>query len=77
VIQELKEMGLNQSMIAREMHVERQTVNQWFIGARTPSARSIKRMAAAMSELTGKKVAPADVYNLITAVVERNKKEKA
>ncbi len=75
MVQELKEMGLNQSMIAREMKTNRQTVNQWFTGERSPSARSIKRMAKAMSELTGKTVVPAEVYNLITAIVERREKE--
>lgn len=75
MIKELKEMGLNQSMIAREMHIDRQTVNQWFTGARTPSARSIKRMAVAMSELTGRTVVPAEVYNLISAVVDRRERE--
>ena len=75
MVQELKEMGLSQSMIAREMKTNRQTVNQWFTGERSPSARSIKRMAKAMSELTGKTVVPAEVYNLITAIVERREKE--
>lgn len=75
MVQELKEMGLNQSMIAREMKTNRQTVNQWFTGERSPSARSIKRIAKAMSELTGKTVVPAEVYNLITAIVERREKE--
>ena len=75
MIQELKEMGLSQAMIARELKTTRQEVNQWFTGARTPSARSIKRLSIAMSELTGKPVAPADVYNLISAIVERKEKE--
>lgn len=76
MIQELKEMGLSQAMIAREMGSKRQTVNQWFMGERSPSARSISRMSAAMTKLTGKAVAPADVYNLIQAVVEQRKKVK-
>lgn len=76
MIQELKEMGLSQSMIAREMGTSRQTINQWFIGERSPSARSISRMAEAMSKLTGKNVAPAEVYNLIQQIVERRRKEK-
>ena len=75
MIQELKEMGLSQSMIAREMGSHRQAVNQWFTGERSPSARTISRMAAAMTKLTGKTVAPADVYNLIQTVAERRKKE--
>lgn len=75
MIQELKEMGLSQSMIAREMGSKRQCVNHWFIGERSPSARSISRIAAAMTKLTGKEIAPADVYNLIQAIVERRKKE--
>lgn len=72
-MQELKDLGLTQSMIAREMHVTRQTVGLWFSGARTPSARSVSKLAKAMSTLTGKTVAPAEVYNLITAIVERKK----
>ena len=75
MLQELKEMGLSQSMIAREMKTNRQTVNQWFTGERSPSARSIKRMAVAMSELTGKNVVPADVYNLISSIVEKRQQE--
>ncbi|MBQ9728207.1 MAG: helix-turn-helix transcriptional regulator [Clostridia bacterium] len=76
MLQELKEMGLSQAMIAREMKTHRQTVNQWFMGNRVPTARSISKMATAMSTLTGKKVVPADVYNLITTVVERIEREK-
>ena len=75
MIRELKEMGLSQSMIAREMGTNRQNVNQWFTGSRSPSARSISRMAAAMTNLTGKTFAPADVYNLIQSIVERNKEQ--
>lgn len=70
MIQELKEMGLSQSMIAREMGTNRQTISRWFSGVSSPSARSISRMAAAMTTLTGKVVAPADVYNLISKSVE-------
>ena len=75
MIQELKEMGLSQAMIAREMKVQPQIVSRWFTGESSPSARSIKRLSVAMSELTGKPVAPADVYNLISAIVERKEKE--
>lgn len=77
MIQELKEMGLSQSMIAREMGSNRQTVNRWFLGEQSPSARSISRMATAMTNLTGKTVAPADVYNLIVKISEQQKKENA
>ena len=76
MIKELKEMGLSQAMIAREMNTNRQTVNQWFTGERAPSARSIKRMAAAMSELTGRAIPPSEVYNLIAKVVERREQEE-
>ena len=72
-MKELKDLGLTQSMIAREMHVTRQMVNLWFSGARTPSARTVSRLATAMSTLTGKTVVPAEVYNLIAAIVERKK----
>ncbi len=75
MIIELKELGLNQAMIARELKVSRQAVNQWFDGLRTPSARTIKRLSVAMSELTGKKIVPADVYNLVSAISERKKRE--
>ena len=75
MIQALKEMGLSQSMIAREMGVKRQEINQWCTGARSPSARSISRLAVAMTTLTGKTVAPADVYNLIQKATERKKQE--
>ena len=75
MLQELKKMGLTQSMIAREMHVDRQTVNMWFTGKRTPSARSVNRMAKAISTLTGRNVPPAEVYNLITAVLEQRENE--
>ena len=73
VLKELKEMGLSQSMIAREMGTDRQTVNKWFTGERAPSARSISRMAMAMTTLLGRAVAPADVYNLIASAVENRK----
>lgn len=75
MVTELKELGLSQAMIAREMKTKRQTVNNWFTGERTPSARSVSRMAKAMTNLTGKSVYPADVYNLISKVVENKKKE--
>ncbi|MBQ3221160.1 MAG: helix-turn-helix transcriptional regulator [Clostridia bacterium] len=77
MITELKEMGLTQSMIAREMRVNRQTVNQWFTGERTPSARSVNKMAAAMSVLLGKPYPPAEAYTLIAKVTERKAKEKS
>ncbi len=73
VLKELKEMGLSQSMIAREMGTNRQTVNQWFTGERAPSARSISRMAVAMTSLLGRSFAPADVYNLISSIVDQRK----
>ncbi|MBQ9113876.1 MAG: helix-turn-helix transcriptional regulator [Clostridia bacterium] len=76
MIKELKEMGLSQSMIAREMGSNRQTVNEWFLGKANPSARSISRMAEAMTKLTGKTITPADVYLLIDKVVKRVKEEK-
>ena len=76
MIKELKALGLSQAMIARELRVTRQAVTQWFSGERTPSARSIKRLSLAMSELTGKAVTPADVYNLITAITERKERER-
>ena len=73
MLQELKEMGLTQSMIAREMGTNRQTVNQWFTGERAPSARSISRMSVAMTKLLGRNVPPAEVYNLIDRIVEARK----
>lgn len=72
--EELREMGLNASMIARELKVTRQAVSRWFCGASSPSARSIDRVAKAMTKLTGKKVCPAQVYNIISRSVERFKK---
>lgn len=75
MVQVLKEMGLSQSMIAREMGTNRQTINKWFTGVSSPSARSISRMAVAMTTLTGKAVAPADVYNLISKAVENQGQE--
>lgn len=76
MLQELRELGLSQAMIAREMGSNRQTVNQWFTGERSPSARSVSRMAAAITALTGKTYYPADVYNLICCVLERKEKER-
>ena len=75
MIIELREMGLNQVMIAREMKVSRQAVNQWFDGSRTPTLRTVKKIAVAMSELTGQKIVPVDVYDLIEAISERKARE--
>jgi transcriptional regulator with XRE-family HTH domain len=75
VVNELKELGLTQAMIAREMRVNRQTVNQWFTGDRTPSARSVNKMASAMSVLLGRPYPPAEAYTLIARVVDRRERE--
>ena len=69
-IKALKKLGLSQAMIANEMGVTRQTVNAWFRGVTTPTAKSILRMAAAMSKLTGKTITAAFVYTLIENTLE-------
>ena len=76
MIKELKEMGLSQAMLAREMGTARQLLNDWFTGDKTPSARSISRLSVAITNLTGKAFAPADVYKLIDKVSTRYKNEK-
>ena len=76
-IKELKELGLSQSMIAVEMGVTRQNVNFWFTGEGNPTAKSINRLAEAITKLTGKTFTPADVYTLISKVVARRKNEKS
>lgn len=75
-IKELKELGLSQSMIATEMGVTRQNVNLWFTGEGNPTAKSINRLAEAITKLTGRIFAPADVYTLISTIVERRRREK-
>lgn len=77
MIKELKEMGLSQAMIAREMGTARQVINDWFTGDKSPSARSISRMSVAITTLIGKAFTPADVYMLIDKVSTRYKNEKA
>lgn len=72
-IKALREMGITQTMLAKEMGITRQTVNLWFVGAREPSARSVKRMAEALSKLTGKNVSPAKSYTIIINAVEERK----
>lgn len=76
MIKELREMGLTQAMIAREMGTVRQVVNDWFTGDKAPSARSISRMSMAITKLTGKKFTPADAYMLVDKVSTRYKKER-
>ena len=65
---ELKDLGVTQSMIAKEMRTTRQNVNFWFTGKREASAGTVKRLAEAMTALTGKKVYPAQVYNIISSI---------
>ena len=70
MIKELKEMGLTQSMIAREMNTSRQLVNAWFLGTKSASAGTISKLSKAMTTLLGESFPPAKVYMLI----ERTKK---
>jgi transcriptional regulator with XRE-family HTH domain len=76
MIKELREMGLTQAMIAREMGTVRQVVNDWFTGDQTPTARSISRLSTAITKLTGKTFTPADAYMLVDKVSTRYKKER-
>ena len=69
-IKELNQLGLSQAMIANEMGVRRQAVNAWFTGESTPTAKSIMRMSAAMSKLTGKTITAAFVYTMIENALE-------
>ena len=72
---ELKEIGLSQAMIAHHLKINRQAVNQWFSGRRMPNAMTMVKLADAMSELTRKEIAPADVYRMVLAIKERKDKE--
>ena len=69
----LKELGLNQIMIARELNVERQAVNAWFTGRRFPSAGTMQKLHKAINNLTGKIYSLADIYNLLEKAIAEHK----
>ena len=74
-IEALKEFGVTQSMLAEDMGVKRQEINDWLTGKKRIAPLSMKRVCVSLTKLTGQRFFPADVFKIIDAEIKRRDKK--